>query len=141
MDFASIRMISDDLEPLVDFYEQVTGITAVWPAPVFAEVHLPACTIAFGHTQTAQLFNNSARPADNHSVIIEFAVDDVDQEFERLKTFVTEWVQEPTTMPWGNRSILFRDPDDNLVNLFTPVTEEAIERFSSSKGATRAVAR
>jgi len=34
-------------------------------------------------------------------------------------------VQKPTTMPWGNRSILFRDPDGNLVNLFTPVTEDA----------------
>jgi hypothetical protein len=28
-------------------------------------------------------------------------------------------VLEPTTMPWGNRSLLFRDPDGNLVNLFT----------------------
>jgi hypothetical protein len=44
---------------------------------------------------------------------------------------VSEWVREPTTMPWGNRSILFRDPDGNLVNLFTPVTEEAIKRSSS----------
>ena len=33
-------------------------------------------------------------------------------------------------MPWGNRSILFRDPDGNLVNIFTPFTEEAIKRFS-----------
>ena len=104
---------------------------------VFAEVHLPSCTIAFGHTQTAQLFNNSARPADNHTVIIEFLVDDVDKEFERLRTIVFEWVQEPTTMPWGNRSILFRDPDGNLVNLFTPVTEEAIKRFSEPITGTR----
>jgi predicted enzyme related to lactoylglutathione lyase len=131
MDFASIRMITDDLEPVVKFYEQVTGVPAVWPAPVFAELQLPSCTIAFGHTQTAQLFNNSARPADNHSVIIEFHVDDVDSEFERLKSFVSDWVQEPTTMPWGNRSILFRDPDGNLVNLFTPATEEASKRFRS----------
>jgi hypothetical protein len=28
-------------------------------------------------------------------------------------------VLEPTTMPWGNRSALFRDPDGNLVNLFS----------------------
>jgi hypothetical protein len=32
-------------------------------------------------------------------------------------------------MPWGNRSILFRDPDGNLINFFTPATETAIERF------------
>jgi hypothetical protein len=32
-------------------------------------------------------------------------------------------------MPWGNRSILSRDPDGNLVNLVTPVSEEPIEKF------------
>jgi predicted enzyme related to lactoylglutathione lyase len=130
MDFASIRIITADLEPLVRFYEQVTGIPATRYTPVFAELHLPSCTIAFGHAQTAQLFNNAARPADNHTVIIEFRVDDVDKEYERLTALVTDWAQEPTTMPWGNRSILFRDPDGNLINLFTPVTEEAIKRFS-----------
>jgi len=28
-------------------------------------------------------------------------------------------VLPPSTMPWGNRSTLFRDPDGNLVNLFS----------------------
>ncbi len=37
-------------------------------------------------------------------------------------------------MPWGNRSVLLRDPDGNLVNLFTPVTEEAIKRLGSNSG-------
>ncbi len=30
-------------------------------------------------------------------------------------------------MPRGNRSISLRDPDGNLVNLFTPVTEDVIK--------------
>jgi hypothetical protein len=64
MDFASIRMITDDLEPTVQFYERVTGVSAVWPAPVLAQLHLPSCTIVFGRAQTAQLFKNAARPAD-----------------------------------------------------------------------------
>jgi len=130
VDFASIRIITDDLEQIVQFYEQVTGVPAVRATPVFAELNLPSATLAFGHTQTTQLFGqDSARPADNHSVIIEFLVDDVDREYERLTALVEQWVQKPTTMPWGNRSILFRDPDGNLVNLFTPVTEDAINKF------------
>ena len=28
-------------------------------------------------------------------------------------------------MPWGNRSLMFRDPDGNLINFFTPVSAEA----------------
>ncbi|MDT5280243.1 MAG: hypothetical protein QOJ20_1438 [Mycobacterium sp.] len=131
VDLVSIRMITDDLERVVQFYEQVTGVAAARYTPVFAELITPSFTLAIGHTQTTQLFGeDSARPADNHSVIIEFKVDDVDSEYERLMPIVTEWVQQPTTMPWGNRSILFRDPDGNLVNFFTPVTEEAIKKFN-----------
>jgi predicted enzyme related to lactoylglutathione lyase len=69
-------------------------------------------------------------PASNNSVIIEFRVANVDEEFERIKDLVDNIVQEPTTMPWGNRSLLFRDPDGNLINFFTPVTADAIEKFS-----------
>jgi hypothetical protein len=32
-------------------------------------------------------------------------------------------------MPWGNRSLLFRDPEGNLINIFAPVTEAAKQRF------------
>lgn len=131
MDLVSIRMITDDLERVVQFYERVTGVAAVRYTPEFAELIMPSFTLAIGQTQTTQLFGeDSARPADNHSVIIEFKVDDVDSEYERLKPIVSEWVQQPTTMPWGNRSVLFRDPDGNLVNYFTPVTEDAITKFN-----------
>jgi predicted enzyme related to lactoylglutathione lyase len=64
-------------------------------------------------------------------VIIEFRVDDVDRTHENLAGVVGDFVQPPTTMPWGNRSLLFRDPDGNLVNFFTPVTPAAIEKFAA----------
>lgn len=132
MNFASVRVITDDVDRLVEFYEEVMGITAERPAPVFAELVLPSCTLAIGHSQTVPMFGvGSAVAADNRSVILEFRVHDVDAEYERLKPIVDDWVKEPTTMPWGNRAILFRDPDGNLINLFQPVSEEAIKRFSS----------
>lgn len=134
MNFASVRIITDDVDRLVEFYEKISGISAERPSPVFAELVMPSCTLAIGHSQTVQLFGaGSAVAADNRTVIIEFRVHDVDTEYERLKPTVNEWVKEPTTMPWGNRAVLFRDPDGNLVNLFTPVTEEAIKRFSDRR--------
>jgi hypothetical protein len=54
----------------------------------------------------------------------------VDSAYQKLTGFVEDFVTEPTTMPWGNRSLLFRDPDGNLVNFFTPVTPAAIEKFA-----------
>ncbi len=130
MKLASIRLITDDLDEMVAFYETVTGIAANRPAPPFAELVSPLATLAIGHSKTVALFGEgSARPADNHSAIIEWQVDDVDAEFARLDAVVKDWVQTPTTMPWGNRSALLRDPDGNLVNLYTPVTDEAKQRL------------
>jgi predicted enzyme related to lactoylglutathione lyase len=128
--FVSVRVITDDVRRLVAFYEQATGLPARWATDDFAELVTPSCTLAIASTRTMQLFGaGAARPADNQSAIIEFRVDDVDKEYERLKTVVSAFVQEPTTMPWGNRSLLFRDPDGNLVNFFTPVSADAVKRF------------
>ncbi|WP_017815773.1 VOC family protein [Paenibacillus shenyangensis] len=130
MNFASVRIITDDVDRLVEFYEKVTGIVAQRPAPVFAEIVMGAGTLAIGHSQTAQLFGvDSVVAASNRTMIIELRVKNLEAEHERLKQWVDKWVQEPTLMPWGNRSMLFRDPDGNLVNLFEPVSEAAIERF------------
>ncbi|MER6087352.1 VOC family protein [Streptomyces bluensis] len=131
MDFVSIRIITSDVARLVDFYERATGARATWANEDFAELRTAGATLAIGSTRTVPLFApGSARPADNHSVIIEFLVDDVDSVYNNLTGVVTDFVTKPTTMPWGNRSLLFRDPDGTLVNFFTPVTPEAIEKFA-----------
>ena len=126
----STRVITDDVARLADFYEQVSGVPVRWSTPDFAELETPAGTLAIGSTRTVALFGvGSAHAADNHSVIIEFLVDDVDAEYARIRQFTTDFVNTPTTMPLGNRSLLFRDPDGNLVNFFTPVTPDARARF------------
>jgi len=131
MDFVSIRIITGDVARLVDFYERATGVRADWSTEDFAELRTASGTLAIGSTRTVALFApGSARPADNNTVIIEFLVADVDGVHRNLADFVTDFVTEPTTMPWGNRSLLLRDPDGNLVNFFTPVTPAAIEKFA-----------
>ena len=131
MNFVSIRIITGDIARLVEFYEKVTGVPADWSTEDFAELRTPNGTLAIGSTRTVALFApGSARPADNNSVIIEFLVDDVDGLYRNLAGFVTDFVNEPTTLPWGNRSLLLRDPDGNLVNFFTPVTPAAVEKFA-----------
>ncbi|MFE7527240.1 VOC family protein [Kitasatospora sp. NPDC057542] len=131
MDFVSIRIITSDVARLVDFYQRATGVQATWATEDFAELKTAHATLAIAGTRTVPLFApGSARPADNHTVITEFLVDDVDRLHRNLTGFVTDFVTEPTTMPWGNRSLLLRDPDGNLVNFFTPVTPAAIEKFT-----------
>jgi predicted enzyme related to lactoylglutathione lyase len=131
MNFISIRIITADIKRLVRFYEQLTGISVAMYTEDFGELKTATCTLALGSTRTLQLFGGHvARPAENHTVIIEFRVADVDTEYRRLVELIGDSVvQEPTTMPWGNRSLLFRDPDGNLVNFFTPISAVAIKKF------------
>lgn len=130
MKFISTRIITADVKRLVGFYELVTEVSAIWGNELFAEIPTPIGTLAIGSDKTVPLFaDGSAEPAANRSAILEFMVEDVDSEYERIRERVAEVVREPTTMPWGNRALLFRDPDGNLVNLFTPVTQEARAKF------------
>jgi catechol 2,3-dioxygenase-like lactoylglutathione lyase family enzyme len=127
---ASVRLITDDVDRLTAFYEHITGVTADRPSPEFAELRTDKGTLAIGSTRTVQFFGpGSAGPADNRTAIVEFLVDDVDALFTRVGDTV-ETVTAPTTMPWGNRSLLVRDPDGTLVNCFTPVSPEAQARFA-----------
>ena len=131
MNFCSARIITANISELIHFYATVTGVPVTRYTDDFAEVRSSGATLAIGSTRTLALFGGSgiADAASNRSMIVEFRVDDVDAAYQRLIDFLgNAIVQKPTTMPWGNRSLLFRDPDGNLVNFFTPVTPEARER-------------
>lgn len=134
MNLVSIRVITADIAPLVTFYEKITGMTVIKYTDDFAELRTANATLAIGSTRTMAFFGETpiAEPAQNRSVIIEFMVEDVDAAYLALADFLQgKIVQAPTTMPWGNRSLLFRDPDGNLVNFFTPLTAAAKQRLTN----------
>ena len=130
MKLASTRLVAGDMKAVVSFYEMVTGQTAEWLAPVFAEIVTPGATLAVGSADTVALFKEgSAEAGANRTAILEFMVDDIDAEFARLNG-KAEVVHEPKLMPWGNRTAQFRDPEGTLVSLYTPFTEAAKQRFA-----------
>ena len=119
MKFASVRLVTNDVERLAAFYASLSGVPAVHLADGFAEVRLRGATLAISAEQLIQRFNAGAAPAAaNRSAILEFEVEDVEVVRSSLGS-AAEVVQEPTLMPWGNRSLLLRDPDGSLVNVFS----------------------
>ena len=123
MKFTHVRIVTSDVPRLVSFYHDITGITPVIGSDDYVEIRTNAGTVAICSQRSIDLYGaHAATAAHNRSAIIEFQVDDVDIERERLNGFVAEFALEPTTQPWGNRSMLFRDPDGNLINFFAPMT-------------------
>jgi uncharacterized glyoxalase superfamily protein PhnB len=114
-------VITNDVNRLVEFYEAVLEVKAQRVSQDYAEFPTGAGVLAIFSAEAQERYiPHSAEGGSNRSVILEFKVVDVDREYRRLSGLVTTWVKPPTTQPWGTRSIYFRDPDGNLVDLFTP---------------------
>lgn len=119
MRFASVRLVTRDVDRLVSFYRLLTGVEPLRPAPEFADFRFGDASLAISDEKLVQKFNAGAAVAGaNRSAIIEFQVDDVDAVQSRLATEPVEFAMAPAQMPWGNRSMLLRDPDGNVVNVF-----------------------
>ncbi len=119
MKFASVRLVTQKFEALVAFYARLSGTEATRLADGFAEIRLEGATLAISEEHLVQRFNaGAATAASNRSAILEFEVADVEGTLARMAE-AAEVVMRPTTMPWGNRSLLLRDPDGSLVNVFS----------------------
>lgn len=124
MRFTHVRLVTRDVFRLVSFYHAITGISPVIGSDDYVELRTNAGTLAICSQRSIDLYGAQAAVAEqNRSAIVELQVDDVDGERARLSSLVKEFELEPTTQPWGNRSMLFRDPDGNLINFFAPGRE------------------
>jgi catechol 2,3-dioxygenase-like lactoylglutathione lyase family enzyme len=123
MNLYDVRIVTGDVERLVDFYERVTGLVVNRLHPgEYAELRTPGGILAITSQRKVDARTaGAAIPAANRSLIVDFRVEDVDRERARLGAIVREFVLEPTDQPWGNCAMLFRDPDGNLINLFHPI--------------------
>lgn len=129
MRLAQARLVTVNVPALARFYEELLGIAPIGSED-YVELRGLGSTLAISSKRSVDLFNaGAAEPAANRSVILDFEVKDVDRERSRLQELVGELVLEPTDQPWGSRSMLFRDPDGNLINFFSVVAR--VERVGS----------
>ena len=114
-------VITKDINQLVRFYESVLMLKARWSGENYAEFPTGVGMLAIFSAEAQEKYiPGSAEAFENKSVILEFRVADVDQEYLRLQSLVKTWVKPPSTQPWGTRSVYFRDPDGNLIDFYAP---------------------
>jgi predicted enzyme related to lactoylglutathione lyase len=109
---------------LRDFYREILQVEPKVYQEDYLEFPLEGAILSLYKQESLDKTVPGAMQAGhNKSVMLEFQVADVDQEYARLKKaqLNIDWVMPPTTFPWGNRSIYFRDPEGNMVNLYSTV--------------------
>jgi len=118
-------IITQKLNTLRHFYQEVLQVNPKVYQEDYLEFPLEGTILSLYRQESLDKTVPGAMQAGaNRSVMLEFQVADVDREYARLKKspLPLDWVMPPTTFPWGNRSIYFRDPEGNMVNLFSVVS-------------------
>jgi len=120
VDLVNARIVTDDVAGLAGFYASVIGAGAV-PNDYYVELPTGGATLALCRRRFTEADGCGAPLPVTvaERVILDFEVDDVDATYARLTSLGVTRVMAPTDQPWGARSAMFRDPDGNLVNLFT----------------------
>ena len=137
MRLAYARIVTKHVPSLARFYQEITGIPPVGSED-YVELKTGGVTLAISSKRSVDLFNaGAAEPAANRSMIVDFEVEDVDRERARLGDLVADVVLEPTDQPWGNRSMLFRDPDGNLINFFARISRRDSGETTDATGTTQ----
>jgi len=120
MNLKQTRLVTNDVLRLTGFYEELTGAKAEVISAGYVEFQRSPCAgLAITSAAAASVYGEDVlAAATNRSLVLDFEVSNVDEHYGRLRERIREWVQPPTDLPWGNRAMLFRDPDGNLVNMY-----------------------
>ena len=121
MRFNGICIVTQNVPRLCAFYRQILKLEPE-EGDVFKIIPTEGAVLSiFSSEHMEEMACRSLKGAGYGSYTIEFEIEDVDQEFERLQAMNVEIVKPPTTQPWGRRSVWFRDPDRNIVNFYANV--------------------
>ena len=123
MELVQGRIVTEHVEAMAGFYAVLIG-TPVALNDYYVEVPTGPVSLGFSRCRftedhTAAGSGDPRREVRAGEMILDFVVDDVDDEYDRIRGLGVEWLSPPTTQPWGKRSMLLRDPEGHLVTVFS----------------------
>ncbi len=119
--FSGICMITECVPDLAAFYSRIFGCQLEGDE-YHMELSIGGLSLAiFSFAGMEQMAPGSMTGAGCGSFTIGFEVPDVDAEYERVRALDVTIVKPPQTHPWGARAFWFRDPDGNIIDLFSRV--------------------
>lgn len=104
-----INLVSTEPERLRSFYAMILQKPYNEIVPGRSEILVGEVKLVFTRTSVQT-------PVNPDSCGLEFAVEDVDAQYRRLKQAGVAGCTEPVTYPWGWRAFGFCDPDGNHID-------------------------
>ncbi len=106
-----VNVFVSDFDRAVEFFSERLGlaVNAADSEFGYASFHAGHLTLGLAVTEDATLVGRHTG--------VGFIVDDIDAEYERLRSSGVEFEMPPTKQPWGGTLALFKDPDQNIYYL------------------------
>ncbi len=132
MKFNNVRLLVKDYKKCFDFYTEKLGLEAAWDVGGCYASFKVADGIEGLALFTSDLMAPAVGNADKslptgcrEKMMVSFEVKSVDETYKALSAKGVTFVNEPVDMPdWGMRVVHLRDPEENLIELFTPLAHE-----------------
>src|SRR6266516_4683501 len=123
MDLVQSRIVTDDVERLAAFYARLVRVSVVLD-DFKNKVPTGAASVGFSRRRFTECREDQAArpcsPQHQAEIMLDFRAGDVEAEYKRISRLGVTWVMPPATQLWGCRTMIFRDPAGNLVNVSSP---------------------
>jgi len=121
MTFMGICLITENVPRLVEFYKNVLRTTFSGD-DVHSECHIDGANFSiYSRNASNEQMKFGLGPVQGTgNVTLMFKVNNVDAEYSRVRSHISNSITEPTTYPWGARAFHFFDPDGNIVDFVCP---------------------
>ena len=131
MKFSNVRLLVKDYRKCFNFYTHGLGLEATWDV----EECYASFKVADGIEGLAIFTSDLMAPVVGNTdkeqpvgyrekSMISFEVENVDETYQALLSKGIKFINEPTDMPgWGMRVVHLYDPEENLIELFTPLKQ------------------
>ena len=121
-DTVNVRYMVHDVDTAVDFYSKHLGFTVgTYAAPAFADVFRGKLRMLLSgpSSSAGRAMPDGSKPGPGGWNRVEFVVDDIEAEVERLRAEGVPFRNDIVIGP-GGKQILLEDPSGNPVELFQP---------------------
>jgi catechol 2,3-dioxygenase-like lactoylglutathione lyase family enzyme len=131
MKFSNVRLLVKDYGKCFEFYTEKLGFEAAFDLGVYASFKvaegIEGLAIFVSDLMAPAVGNaDKSQPTDcREKMMVSFEVENVDETYKALLAKDVTFINQPTDMPgWGMRVVHLRDPEENLIELFTPLKTE-----------------
>ena len=122
----NIRYMVEDVDASIEFYTKHLGFTlGINASPAFADVTKGNMRLLLSgrRSSAGRAMSDGTLPMPGGWNRIEFVVDNLESEVDRLKSKGLHFRNEIVTGPAGSQALLV-DPSGNLIELFQPAKAE-----------------